>query len=96
MPDYDEYGMGYKDRSAIFNSEALRIYQSGATSAKAKNPVFNRMIIIDGIIEGTWRRLLKKDKAVVETYPFANLSGQKQKKLNNAIERFEAFATKSL
>ena len=94
MPDYDEYGMGYKDRSAIFNPEALRIYQSGATSAKAKNPVFNRMIIIDGIIEGTWRRLLKQDKAAVEIYPFANLSSQKQKKLNNAIKKFEAFATK--
>ena len=54
MPDYDEYGMGYKDRSAIFNTEALRIYQIRARSVKEKNPIFNRMTIIERrFIQGT-------------------------------------------
>src|SRR5688572_14802451 len=65
MPDYDEYGMSYKDRSAL-------------TSKKLESPrasiVFNRMLVIDGKIEGTWQRTLNKDRVDVEIVPFTPLS----------------------
>ena len=49
MPQYDEYGIAYKDRSAIFDAGNHK------TSVSRGNPVFNRTIIIDGQIEGTWQ-----------------------------------------
>lgn len=85
MPDYDEYGMGYKDRSAIFNPTEL------TQSIKSGNPVFNRMIIIDGKIAGTWQRILKKDTVEVNTFPFVPLSKEKQEALTKATQRYQSF-----
>ncbi|TCC96638.1 winged helix DNA-binding domain-containing protein [Pedobacter hiemivivus] len=86
MPDYDEYGMGYIDRSAIFNPIKI------TPDFKRNNPVFNRMIIIDGIIEGTWQRTLKGKSLVVETFPFHTLNKIQSSALSKAVERFVNFA----
>lgn len=85
MPDYDEYGMGYIDRTAIFNPVKV------TADFKRMNPVFNRMIIIDGIIEGTWQRSLKGKSVVVETFPFMPLNKSKSAALAKAVERFIQF-----
>jgi hypothetical protein len=42
MPDYDEYGMSYKDRHDIFNEGARTFY--------------SHMIVVDGKIAGTWKK----------------------------------------
>ena len=78
MPDYDEYGMGYKDRSAIFNTVV------DLSRFKGENPIFNRMIIINGKIEGTWKRVIKNNKVIIETAPFAPLSKVKLQVLHKA------------
>lgn len=85
MPDYDEYGMSYKDRSALFNGTVdLSLFKNG-------NPFFNRMIILDGRIEGTWKRSFKNRKAVVETFPFKKLSKTMQQSLGMAIKKYFEF-----
>lgn len=85
MPDYDEYGMGYKDRSAIFNAGNL------SRPIRGDNPVYNRMIIIDGKIEGTWRRTIKNNTVVVETVPFTALTKAKKQAVTNAVKRYRSF-----
>ncbi len=86
MPDYDEYGMGYKDRSAIFDDTKHK------ASVSRGNPIFNRMIILDGLIEGTWQRTFQKGKVQVETFPFSKLSSAKQKILKETATEFITFA----
>ena len=83
MPDYDEYGMSYKDRS-ILKSKKLK--------GKKASIVFNRMVVIDGLIEGTWQRTLNKNKAVVKIVPFTPLSKSKKEAVDSAIKRFQTFA----
>lgn len=82
MPDYDEYGMSYKDRSAL-------------TSKKLESPrasiVFNRMLVIDGKIEGTWQRTLNKDSVDVKIVPFVPLSKTNKEAVDSAIKRFQKF-----
>lgn len=85
MPDYDEYGMGYKDRSSILNQEA-RI-----NSISRGNPVFNRMIILNGIIAGTWNRTLNKNAVHVETYPFYKLNQSDLLQLKHAVKKYVDF-----
>jgi hypothetical protein len=85
MPDYDEYGMGYKDRSAIFNSEKHK------EAISRNNPVFNRMIILDGKIEGTWQRVIKGKKVEVVTVPFTKVNKIKQAEIKEAVKKFEQF-----
>ena len=90
MPDYDEYGMGYKDRSAIFTAKMA------FTQFKNENPFFNRMVILDGKIQGTWKRVIKNNKVVVETVPFGPLSKTKQQALKKAIKKYCAFVGKQI
>lgn len=80
MPDYDEYGMSYEDRSVL-------------RSSSVKSPViqYNRMLVIDGKIEGTWKRVTGKKEMMIETVPFSKLSDTKEKKLAQAVKRFRLF-----
>ncbi len=55
MPDYDEYGMAYKDRSALAHPD----------HAYWTLP-WNRAVVIDGVIAGAWRRTLRPDSVTVE------------------------------
>ena len=82
MPDYDEYGMSYKDRSAL---------RSQKLEGPRASIVFNRMLVIDGKIEGAWKRTLNKKTADVEVVSFAPLSKQQEKKIDKAIQEFKSF-----
>jgi hypothetical protein len=59
MPDYDEYGMSYKERGA------LRVATPPGVKRKARL-AHNRMIVVDGRIVGSWRRS-DTDASVIET-----------------------------
>ena len=48
MPDYDEYGMAYKDRSALAHPD--HDYWTLP---------WNRAVVIDGVIAGAWQRTLR-------------------------------------
>ncbi len=87
MPDYDEYGMSYKNRSALSSFQKLK-------GPKA-SIVYNRMLVIDGRIEGTWQRTLNKNAAEVNVVPFASLSKTNEQKVAKAIKRFCLFVSSS-
>lgn len=80
MPDYDEYGMSYHDRSAIKSALTIK-----------PEVLYNRMLVIDGRIEGAWKRTQNKNEVLIETVPFVSLSAAKQKKLSQSIKRFRQF-----
>ncbi|MEP6650032.1 MAG: winged helix DNA-binding domain-containing protein [Lapillicoccus sp.] len=55
MPDFDEYGMAYKDRSAI----------AGPEQPFPAAP-WNRVVVVDGVIVGGWKRTLAPRTVTVE------------------------------
>lgn len=59
MPDYDEYGMAYKDRSALAHPD--HDYWA---------PPWNRFVVIDGVIAGAWQRTLGREVVTVEVSMF--------------------------
>jgi Winged helix DNA-binding domain len=59
MPDYDEYGMAYKDRSALTHPD----HEYWA-------PPWNRFVVVDGVIAGAWQRTLGPDAVTVEVAMF--------------------------
>ncbi len=85
MPDYDEYGMSYKDRSAIFDND------NHSKHVSRGNPIFNRMIIINGKVEGTWHRTTSKKGTVINSFPFSKLSKQSQQSLRLAENKYKLF-----
>ena len=60
LPGFDEYFLGYKDRSHIISPEhASKVVPGG-------NGVFKPMIVLDGRVVGTWKRTLKKASVEVD------------------------------
>lgn len=75
MPDYDEYGMSYKDREAFMPAENV-------------NGVFDHCFVIDGRIGGSWKKAPKKGIVIT---PFTALNEAKQKALEKAVKRYMEF-----
>ena len=84
MPDYDEYGMSYKNRDALDPRNIIGKRLAG-------NPVFNHMLIINGIFGGTWQRTTKNKKLAVETTCFSSLNKTTRAAIANAVKRYKAF-----
>jgi hypothetical protein len=59
MPDYDEYGMAYKDRSALAHPDH-----------EYWTPPWNRFVVIEGVIAGSWLRTLRPDAVTIEVAMF--------------------------
>ncbi len=90
MPDYDELGMGYKDRSAIQSDAKIIV------NIRGENPIFNRMLVVNGRIAGTWKRTVSKNDVGVKTFPFKTLTTEEKKKVNFAVEQFKQFTIPSI
>jgi hypothetical protein len=85
LPGFDEYLLGYKDRTAVLET----IHSQKITPGN--NGVFNPTIVIDGRVAGTWKRTFKKDTVIIETSPFASLNEAETRALTLAAERYGAF-----
>jgi hypothetical protein len=60
LPGFDEYVLGYKDRSAVLAPEYSAAIVPGG------NGVFRPTIIVDGEVAGTWRRVNRGRQVVME------------------------------
>jgi hypothetical protein len=85
LPGFDEYLLGYRDRSAVLDPAFARQVCPGG------NGVFFPTIVIDGRVVGTWKRILKKDKIVMTPSPFYGMSGVEHDAFAEAAERYGAF-----
>jgi hypothetical protein len=85
LPGFDEYLLGYKDRSAVLHADhAPKILPGG-------NGVFTPTVVIDGQVVGTWKRTVKKDHVVIELSPFTRFSAADLKLVNQAAEQYGQF-----
>lgn len=78
LPDYDEY-ISYRDRTAIVEP---------GHAFPATNAEFNAMIAMQGVIVGTWRRTLTRERALVETRPLRPLTADERDMLAEAATRY--------
>lgn len=85
MADYDEYGMSYKDRSAIYDPKNSTLEMRGG------NPIFNHVIVIDGVFGGSWQQTVKGSKVEIKTAPYKALSKNQDDALHKATNRYLSF-----
>jgi hypothetical protein len=83
LPNYDEYVVGYKDRShlqvAAFEEKFSR-----------NNMVFNNTIVSGGKLAGQWKRILKKDSVEME-YKLFSSNLKVTSSLKQAGQRYSRF-----
>lgn len=85
LPNYDEYIVGYTDRSAIFDDA-----HAGHLDARG-NVLFQNTVLLDGQVVGIWKRTLKKRSVTLDTTLFDALRDDHTPALNRAIAQFGAF-----
>jgi hypothetical protein len=85
LPAFDEYLISYKDRSAIIDPADMGLVNRGL------NGMFNPIVVIDGRIEGTWKRDLKKNTVTVKPSPFEAFSTKSTKRIGSEAHRFGRF-----
>ncbi len=85
LPNYDEYIVGYTDRSAVFDAHEV-------PPADARgNLLYNHTILIDGLVVGTWKRAIQKDAVSVSCLPAHPLTPGEDQALEAAVRRYGEF-----
>ncbi|WP_431221168.1 winged helix DNA-binding domain-containing protein [Leifsonia xyli] len=82
LPAFDEYLLGYQDRSPILDAE------HGELIVPGNNGVFQPIIVAGGRIVGTWRR----EGTNVSLLPFAPLSGARRSRADRAVTAYRRYA----
>ncbi len=85
LPNYDEYGVGYSDRSAMYEGDVPNhLDPRGAL-------LLNYIIVMDSQVIGAWRRTFKKGRVIIELKPFAPLTSIQTAAVQKAAEHYGKF-----
>jgi len=85
LPNFDEYLVAYKDRSAALDLKFMNHIKSSG------NGIFTSPLIINGRMTGIWKRSFEKDKVSIETNSFAPLSKSSITGIGTAARKFGKF-----
>ena len=85
LPGFDEFMLGYKDRSAALAAKhSSRIVPGG-------NGMFLSTLVLDGQVCGTWRRTARAKSVEIEAMPFVRLKAAERKAFVAPAERYANF-----
>jgi hypothetical protein len=82
---FDEYIIGYKDRTAAFDPATQKFIE------KPKNGLYTPMILINGKIAGSWKRSFVKKDIKIETTSFRNFDAKESNALNAVVKKYKSF-----
>lgn len=84
LPNYDEYFIGLKDRSAMM---------AALTGAGVKGVTFlgGHILTVNGQIRGGWARVFRGETAIVELKVHGTLADAEQRAVATEVKRFGAF-----
>ncbi|GAA5189644.1 winged helix DNA-binding domain-containing protein [Rugosimonospora acidiphila] len=89
LPGFDEYLLGYKDRSLMVADEHL------AAIIPGNNGMFRATVVRDGRVVGTWRRTLAKTAVRIAVQPLVPLSKADRVRVERAFEGYARFVERS-
>jgi hypothetical protein len=84
LPAFDEYIVGYKDRTAVITSENHK-------KAISSNGIFRPVVIKNGRVIGLWKKAISRKKNITVT-PFEPIDPATQQQIDIAAERFQMFS----
>ncbi len=85
LPNFDEYAVSYKDRSAML--ERAHTHKRVITTSD----ILSSVIILNGQVVGIWKRTLTKNAVFVNLSPFAPLNTAERQAIEVAVEHYAAF-----
>lgn len=85
LPGFDEYLLGYKDRSLMVADEHRAAIIPGG------NGVFQPTVVRGGQVVATWKRAVSKSKVKISVRPLVPLGGSDRAEAERAFERYARF-----
>jgi hypothetical protein len=85
LPNYDEYFIGFRDRSAIGKWVSPLYLEENSVALNA------HIFLVDGYIAGGWRRTIKKDRVLIEMTRLTALSRDQEGALERAARQYGDF-----
>jgi hypothetical protein len=89
LPGFDEYLVGYRDRSASVPEP----YQEAWAKSKA---MFSPSILFRGRVAGLWKRAIKKNAILITADLFREITAAEEESLEKAVNEFGRFLNKPL
>ncbi len=80
--NYDELGMAYKERGALFDAKF---------GAQLFDYAYSHTVVINGKIAGSWRREIGKSAITVQTRPIRPFTAAEKQLILKAAKRYEDF-----
>jgi hypothetical protein len=87
---FDEYMLGYKDRSLMLEPEHFAAVVPGG------NGVFRSTLVRDGRVMATWKRVLTAKAVKVEVTPVVQLAAPDRRRAAAALQPFAEFVQRDL
>lgn len=85
LPPFDEFLIAYRDRTASLDPTHAGLVAPGS------NGIFNPIVVVDGRVVGTWKRIRKPDKVILTFSPFTSWSTAQTQALPAAVEHYSRF-----
>jgi hypothetical protein len=85
LPAFDEYLVSYKDRSAVLSNLHTMHINSG------NNGMLNPVVVLNGQVIGTWKRVLKRETVHIQQHMFLALDHTQTEITHAAVKRFADF-----
>jgi hypothetical protein len=90
LPGFDEFILGYKDRSVQVPEGAMDAIVPGG------NGVFRATVVVDGLVVATWKRTLTSTRVTVEVEPLVRITKAVRTKVDASLARYAAFLGREL
>jgi hypothetical protein len=85
LPGFDEYILGYQDRSPVLDPSV-----AGRT-ALGGNGMMPPTVVIEGSVAGTWKRTIGKREIAISVHPFSPMTPSHRDLVLAAAERYGKF-----
>lgn len=89
LPAFDEFLIGYKDRTAAISREVQ-------PKAFTNNGIFRPIVVLDGKVKGIWSRSFSKDKVTIKIDLFEGTTAAIETAIKRQGKRYAAFLAKEL
>jgi hypothetical protein len=90
LPNYDEYFIAYRDRSAVADPELFK------DEADVIRFLYGYIATMNGRVVGGWKRRIEKDRLVVEIRLPISLDKDGRDALKTAAEQYSVFVGKPM
>jgi hypothetical protein len=88
LPAYDEFLIGYRDRSPALSVDARK-------TAISSNGFFRPVILVDGRAAGIWKRTINGDDILVEASLFRTFGKDDRRLVETAVRKYGRFLGKT-